>query len=322
VDEHLRELERRWRESGAASDGAAWLVERLRADRLHPALLEAAAICGDPASRLALAHVSRAGLGTRAAADRLGVEKRALERWRSAGCPASKDGRRRWAFDPVAIVAWLENEGWPGAGDPLEVHAHALHAIAPHAALRLAWATLRTSAGTREPLASWLEQAELMFNDPSRLAGMTDVSLFGAEALALAFDFHRSELRHVIEACRAARGLAPRSSPDHVLAAARRSVVAWALDEQRELPLERRHVVRILEGPVLGGEPFESDQLKHHQVVDIRSGAVVASFVERIYSWNTTTDVTGAKRVTVTPDGAHALVEKYDGTEERVRLPS
>lgn len=53
-DERLRELERRARETGAADDQAAWLVERLRMARLTRRRLEAAAHCGHEGARLAL----------------------------------------------------------------------------------------------------------------------------------------------------------------------------------------------------------------------------------------------------------------------------
>lgn len=45
-DEHLRALERRWRESGADEDVAAWLTARLRAGALTPVAVELAAQLG------------------------------------------------------------------------------------------------------------------------------------------------------------------------------------------------------------------------------------------------------------------------------------
>lgn len=50
TDARLRELERVWRASGAAADGAAWLLERLRAGELRPEHLDLAAYLGDPAA--------------------------------------------------------------------------------------------------------------------------------------------------------------------------------------------------------------------------------------------------------------------------------
>lgn len=48
------ELERRWRQSGACDDEAAWLAERLRRGQLSAAALELAARLGYRAARLAL----------------------------------------------------------------------------------------------------------------------------------------------------------------------------------------------------------------------------------------------------------------------------
>lgn len=54
-DARLREAERRWRESGALADEAAWLRERVRAGALDDARLRLAAYVGHAASRMALA---------------------------------------------------------------------------------------------------------------------------------------------------------------------------------------------------------------------------------------------------------------------------
>lgn len=51
-DARLRELERRWRETGASEDEASCLRERLRAGQLTPERLELAARCAHPAARL------------------------------------------------------------------------------------------------------------------------------------------------------------------------------------------------------------------------------------------------------------------------------
>ena len=50
-DERLRELERRWQETGAVEDKAAYLRARLRADDLERKRLELAAYLGDAAAR-------------------------------------------------------------------------------------------------------------------------------------------------------------------------------------------------------------------------------------------------------------------------------
>jgi hypothetical protein len=49
-DGRLRELERRWRESGSVDDEASWLSERMRAGTLTRDRLELAAYCGSAAA--------------------------------------------------------------------------------------------------------------------------------------------------------------------------------------------------------------------------------------------------------------------------------
>ena len=57
-DEELRALERRWRESGAVEDGAAWLAGRQRVGQLDSAALELLAHLGHEPARLVLGVVS------------------------------------------------------------------------------------------------------------------------------------------------------------------------------------------------------------------------------------------------------------------------
>lgn len=54
TDERVRALERRWRETGAAEDEAAWLAERARLGELARDALELAALAGHAAARLVL----------------------------------------------------------------------------------------------------------------------------------------------------------------------------------------------------------------------------------------------------------------------------
>ncbi len=57
-DEKLRELERRWKESGSVEDESAWLRERVRVGDLAPSKLQLVAELGDPAAQHALGHAS------------------------------------------------------------------------------------------------------------------------------------------------------------------------------------------------------------------------------------------------------------------------
>ncbi|MGE0710989.1 MAG: hypothetical protein AB7N76_28075 [Planctomycetota bacterium] len=49
-DERLRELERRWQDSGTVEDEASYLLERARVGELSPERLQLAAYCGHPAA--------------------------------------------------------------------------------------------------------------------------------------------------------------------------------------------------------------------------------------------------------------------------------
>ena len=58
ADDRLRELERRWKESGAVDDEAAWLLERVRVGGLEAERLQLAAYCGHAGARVALGSAS------------------------------------------------------------------------------------------------------------------------------------------------------------------------------------------------------------------------------------------------------------------------
>lgn len=53
TDARLRELERRWKETGAVEDEAAYLLQKVRAGALTQERLELAAYCAHEASCLA-----------------------------------------------------------------------------------------------------------------------------------------------------------------------------------------------------------------------------------------------------------------------------
>ena len=58
TDARLRELERRFHETGAAGDEASYLRERVRLSLLAPEALAAASYLGHPAAMLALGQTS------------------------------------------------------------------------------------------------------------------------------------------------------------------------------------------------------------------------------------------------------------------------
>lgn len=57
-DGRIRELERRYRESGDPEDGAQWVLARFRVGLLSPAELLGAALLGDPAAKAAQAELA------------------------------------------------------------------------------------------------------------------------------------------------------------------------------------------------------------------------------------------------------------------------
>lgn len=129
MDGRLRQLERRWRETGAADDQQQWLVAQRRAGALDPARLELAARLGcagavelapapavepiaavEACSRLeggfarAVAALARAALGRRTEPlHRRAVE--ALEGWCADRAPALAAAARELVLEPGASQA-------------------------------------------------------------------------------------------------------------------------------------------------------------------------------------------------------------------------
>ncbi|MEZ6185460.1 MAG: hypothetical protein R3F62_10670 [Planctomycetota bacterium] len=132
-DEGLRELERRWRQSGADEDGAAWFGARLRAGELSSCELRLQASLGDSAARLAYGRDPQLDDAHASAAEE------ALARLRQAGGmlhhelwePAGLEGAAGHELVARATAAAFCHPG-PGpslaqdpsyAGEPIEVAA-------------------------------------------------------------------------------------------------------------------------------------------------------------------------------------------------------
>jgi hypothetical protein len=75
TDARLRELERRWRETGTVEDEAAWLRARVQAGELEQSKLELAGLCGCKAACLAIGVQVRPIPDIRAALDGYGSEQ-------------------------------------------------------------------------------------------------------------------------------------------------------------------------------------------------------------------------------------------------------
>lgn len=129
-DTRTRALERRWRETGAPEDQAAFLLECVRAGALPRGRLELAAFCGNPAARLAVAQAS--SLSDPATLARVAAQLSPVEKVRLAaalgrhflplfeGARPDDDGPRRsldaaeaWCVAPNSVsVDFLREAGW------------------------------------------------------------------------------------------------------------------------------------------------------------------------------------------------------------------
>lgn len=103
-DTRLREMERRWRESGATADEAAFLRERVRAGEVDPARLLLLAHCGHPAARVA------AGVSAPAPMDLIGFAS-GLAPWGREACARAA---RAMALAALAATR-ADPPGAPGA---------------------------------------------------------------------------------------------------------------------------------------------------------------------------------------------------------------
>lgn len=111
-DQQLRELERRWRETGALEHEVALLRARVRAGALSPEQVELAAWCGHPGAREALAWEGGPGLAVRLPRRHLAED----ESW--AAELARRAGREGVA---CALAAAARHSSWWAAEELLEV---------------------------------------------------------------------------------------------------------------------------------------------------------------------------------------------------------
>jgi len=104
-DDAVRALERRFQETGAAEDEAAWISARVRAGELPWARVAVAALCGHEAAKLA----SRDEMlrTVEETASTFGVTPGTVLRWTKSGCPKMRKGTDL-AFNLAAVVQWRE----------------------------------------------------------------------------------------------------------------------------------------------------------------------------------------------------------------------
>lgn len=118
ADAHIRELERRWRETSSAGDEAAWLLARLRVGELDHARLALLARVGGEGARLALADpVSQPVPGLIEWGHGL-VDAGARVAFRAALAVAEATVAARWESAPraVAVLLTLLRREADGAG--------------------------------------------------------------------------------------------------------------------------------------------------------------------------------------------------------------
>ncbi len=111
-DDELRALERRFRETGAVSDEAAWIAGRVHAGELTAAQVEIAAISGHEGAFASVVRVR--WRTTEECAGIFSVAPPTIRRWVRQGCPAARDsaGAR---FDVAAVLRWLDRRPSPPA---------------------------------------------------------------------------------------------------------------------------------------------------------------------------------------------------------------
>ncbi len=162
TDERLREVERRFRETGATEDEATLLRERVRVGALRPERVILAAALGHPAA--AVLHPGRAlptePDGLARALDPLGQEVAAraalaVASWAArahweegrplrSGSDAPED-RELFAACLESVRAWLRDPGEPTARRAAAAAAAVRHSARSSGFLEIAWATAMTA---------------------------------------------------------------------------------------------------------------------------------------------------------------------------------
>jgi hypothetical protein len=181
-DPRLRDCERRWRESGAVTDEAALLNQRVRVGDLARERLELAAFVGGSAARLALgwtdplrpleAYVVPAELPLPSREDVSSAEDLGLFRLGSVGvtAPAEGYGRHLYAHEEATMVVFLKHwafelrRRW---GD--EVNARVAIAVA-RLALPLCSATVPSDRLVSRALKAGEDAVACPCNEHARLA--------------------------------------------------------------------------------------------------------------------------------------------------------
>lgn len=219
ADSRLRDLERRFRETGAVADEGAYLAERVRAGDLDRDRLVLAAYCEHPAAREALG--SAAPQVDRVPAPTASAWALGLDIWRTS--VGSDIGRVTWGKQLAARINALAGQHVAGA-EPDEVLRGALFAA-------LDWIDC--------PCEGHATEAQRASDAASRVAQRRPRGADGSRAWAILYA--ASVAGAAPDECGASSWMAPlhaanASSDDSVREAIRRGLIPWLLDAA---PFER-----------------------------------------------------------------------------------
>lgn len=251
-DERLRELERRWRASGALEDEAAWLGERVRLGDLERARVQVAGLLGHAAARAVWLAEGDLLLPGAEAAALTGTSANRLAAWRKRGLPSHRRGRRV-LYDPTELLAFLESRpdnasAWTIRplgllGNWIEVRDHPAALRALRAALESADPTPQEwwDLGPRLRLAATQLELPAAERDAGALADARDGLAYGRGELEQRF---ANGLRTLIDGIRygpspkpkigeALEGLPPCSSEERILSAIRAALLPWVLESSK-----------------------------------------------------------------------------------------
>jgi hypothetical protein len=204
-DQKLRDLERRWRETGTVEDEAAYLLERMRVGELSSEKLELAAFCAHEGARRALGSDAPA-LPTEVEAWLIGLRDRSHHAALRAGL----------ALAALALPEW-----------------EALHPSdsRPRMALDTVREVLAETEGSRESSAAAADEANDAAIETERDPNRASSAASCAAALA---DFAAGAFGMILDVYECARdALGPSWDTTAIRDTLRGEVVGWALEQRR-----------------------------------------------------------------------------------------
>lgn len=151
-DDELRTHERRFRETRAVADEAAWIAARVRASELSATQVAVAALCGHEAAMAAAMGGRRRTLDE--CAGTFGVRPTTVRGWVRKGCPATRVGTVL-ELDVAAVVRWQAGQPWPAIRKH-DTFVRTLARVDPEAAECFRELAGPSVAALRPALAAWV----------------------------------------------------------------------------------------------------------------------------------------------------------------------